>query len=235
MLYTAFILGLLGSFHCVGMCGPIAFLLPLDRKNRAKRNLQLVVYHLGRITTYALLGVLIGAAGKSLNLFGVQQQLTIGIGVIMILAVLIPYKKLGSYRFSQPMYRFVGKLKNSFGSKLQKKSLSSFYTLGFLNGLLPCGLVYIAVFGALASAEIWHGALYMSLFGLGTVPLMTAAIFLGNFLKLKARQRILKLIPVFVCVLGALFILRGLGLGIPYVSPSEMVAVEKVTTEHECH
>ena len=92
MLYSALIFGLLGSFHCVGMCGPIAFLLPVDRKNSAKRVLQLISYHLGRIFTYSLLGLVFGIVGKSLNLFGMQQQLCIGIGILMITAILIPTK-----------------------------------------------------------------------------------------------------------------------------------------------
>ncbi|MBQ0767877.1 MAG: sulfite exporter TauE/SafE family protein, partial [Bizionia sp.] len=87
MLLSALIFGLLGSFHCVGMCGPIAFLLPIDRKNKTKRVLQLFSYHAGRLLTYAVLGFIFGLVGKSLNLFGFQQQLSIIIGVLMILVI----------------------------------------------------------------------------------------------------------------------------------------------------
>ncbi|WP_010520769.1 sulfite exporter TauE/SafE family protein [Aquimarina agarivorans] len=235
MLISALIFGLLGSFHCVGMCGPIAFLLPLDRKNSAKRVLQLLSYHLGRIFTYALLGFLIGLIGKSLNLFGFQQQISISIGIAMILIVLIPTKFFNRYNFSKPIYKAVGKVKKTLGQELKKKDPFTFFTVGFLNGLLPCGLVYMAIFGALTAGSAWRGSLYMALFGLGTIPLMTTAIYLGNFLNIKFKQRVLKVIPVVVVIIGLLFVLRGMGLGIKYISPSENVALPKISTKYNCH
>ena len=235
MLWSALVLGLLGSFHCIGMCGPIAFLLPLDRRNKSKRMFQLLSYHTGRLLTYGLLGFVFGLLGKSLNLFGIQQQLSIIIGVIMIVMILIPSKILNRYHFSKPIYSLVAKVKNAMGVYLKKKSSKTFFTLGFLNGLLPCGLVYMAVFGALASGGATYGALYLVLFGLGTIPLMTVAIYLGNFLKGKAKQNILKAIPVFVVIIGLLFILRGMGLGIKYISPSEMVTEQQINSKYDCH
>ena len=235
MLWSALVLGLLGSFHCIGMCGPIAFLLPLNRTNRSKRIFQLFSYHIGRLFTYGLLGFVFGLLGKSLNLFGIQQQLSISIGVGMILMILIPSKIFSRYNFSKPMYALVGNVKNVMGVYLKKKSSKTFFVLGFLNGLLPCGLVYMAVFGAMASGGATYGALYLVLFGLGTVPLMTVAIYLGNFLKGKAKQNILKAIPVFVVVIGLLFILRGMGLGIKYISPSEMVTKQQIDSQYDCH
>lgn len=235
MLWSALIFGLLGSFHCVGMCGPIAFMLPVDRKNPVKRAFQLMSYHAGRILTYSVLGLVFGIVGKSFNLFGIQQQLSIIIGVLMIVVILIPTKIFNKYNFSRPLYKAVGKVKSSMGTALKKKDPGTFFTIGYLNGLLPCGLVYMAIFGALASGGAWEGGLYMAVFGLGTFPLMTTAIYLGNFLKGKAKQRIVKMIPVFVVIVGVLFIVRGLGLGIPYVSPSKMVSIEKVAAQHSCH
>lgn len=235
MLWSALVLGLLGSFHCIGMCGPIAFLLPLDRRNKNKRIFQLLSYHTGRLLTYGLLGFVFGLVGNSLKLFGVQQQLSIIIGVIMIVIILIPSKILNRYHFSKPIYTLVAKVKNAMGVYLKKKSSKTFFTLGFLNGLLPCGLVYMAVFGALASGGATYGALYLVLFGLGTIPLMTVAIYLGNFLKGKAKQNILKAIPVFVVIIGLLFILRGMGLGIKYISPSEMVTEQQIDSKYDCH
>ncbi len=235
MLWSALIFGLLGSFHCVGMCGPIAFMLPVDRKSPVKRAFQLMSYHAGRILTYSVLGLVFGIVGKSFNLFGIQQQLSIIIGVLMIVVILIPTKIFNKYNFSRPLYKAVGKVKSSMGTALKKKDPGTFFTIGYLNGLLPCGLVYMAIFGALASGGAWEGGLYMAVFGLGTIPLMTTAIYLGNFLKGKAKQRIVKMIPVFVVIVGVLFIVRGLGLGIPYVSPSKMVSVEKVAAQHSCH
>ncbi len=233
MLYTALLFGLLGSFHCVGMCGPIAFILPVDRKNPAKKIGQISLYHFGRIFSYALLGMVFGLVGKSLNLFGMQQQLSIIIGLLMILVVLIPQKTFNKYNFSRPLYRIIGKVKSALGKELKKKSPDTFLTIGFLNGFLPCGLVYMAIFGAIASGNALQGSLYMAFFGLGTVPLMTSAIYLGNFLNAQVRQRIRRAIPVFVILIGCLFIVRGMGLGIPYISPKPIV--ETVGSNVECH
>ena len=232
MLISALIFGLLGSFHCVGMCGPIAFLLPLDRTNTLKKTTQIFVYHFGRIIAYSLIGLVFGLIGSSLNLFGMQQQLSIAIGLLMIFVMIIPARTFNKYNLSKPLYKLVSKVKNSLGKELKKKSVDTFLTIGFLNGLLPCGLVYMAVFGALASGGAMEGSLYMAVFGLGTVPLMTSAIYLGNFLSGKVRQHIRKAIPVFVIFLGCLFVLRGMGLGIPYVSPKPMS--EMVDANYNC-
>lgn len=233
MLWSALIFGLLGSLHCVGMCGPIAFMLPVDRTNSFRKVSQIFAYHFGRIFAYSLIGLFFGLVGKSLYIFGIQQQLSIIIGVIMILIILLPYQKINSYNFSKPFYRVISKIKSSLGKAMKKKTVDTFLTIGFLNGFLPCGLVYMAVFGSLVSASALQGSLYMALFGLGTIPLMTSAIYLGKFLNSTIKQRIQKAIPVFVIIIGFLFILRGMGLGIPYLSPKPIVEV--VSTQIECH
>lgn len=233
MLYSAFILGLLGSLHCVGMCGPIAFMLPVDRSNSFKKITQISMYHIGRLLAYAMIGLVFGLIGKSLYIFGMQQQLSIIIGIVMIVFVLLPYKWLSKFNLAQPLYKAVGYIKKSLGQALHKKTADTFLTIGFLNGFLPCGLVYMAVFGAIAMGSYAEGSLYMILFGLGTIPLMTAAIYLGKFLNSTIKQRIQKAIPVFVVIIGALFILRGLGLGIPYISPTTVV--EMVSGDIQCH
>ena len=233
MVLSAFLLGLLGSFHCVGMCGPIAFMLPLDRKSKAKKLLQLSLYHLGRIFTYSFIGLLFGLLGKGIYLFGVQQKISIAMGVLMILIILIPQRQFNKYNFSKPIYKLIGKIKSALGKELKKKSPDTFFSIGFLNGFLPCGLLYMAIFGSLAFEGIATSALYMVLFGLGTVPLMTAVVFAGNFFGPHFRKKIQKAIPVFVVLIGCLFILRGMGLGIPYVSPKD-VPVQTANSTYEC-
>ena len=232
MLLTALIFGLLGSFHCVGMCGPIAFLLPVDHSNNFKKIGQISLYHFGRILSYSILGLTFGLVGTSLNLFGMQQQLSIFIGLLMLLVVFIPQRTFNKYNFSKPIYKLISKVKNALGRELKKKSPDTFLTIGFLNGFLPCGLVYMAIFGAIASGNALQGSLYMALFGIGTIPLMTSAIYLGNFLNAQVRQRIRRAIPVFVAIIACLFIVRGLGLGIPYISPKPMT--ESVDANFEC-
>lgn len=233
MLWSAFIFGLLGSFHCVGMCGPIAFMLPVDRSNSFRKVSQITTYHIGRLLAYALIGLMFGLVGKGLYLFGFQQQLSIVIGAAMIVLVLIPAHKLNRFKISQPIYQLISKVKSALGKSLKKKTADTFLTIGFLNGFLPCGLVYMAVFGSLVSANAMEGSMYMILFGMGTIPLMTSAIYLGKFLNANIKQRIQKAIPVFVIIIGILFILRGLGLGIPYISPKPMV--DMATSSMNCH
>jgi len=233
MLLSAFILGLMGSLHCVGMCGPIAFMLPVDRTNNYKKFGQIFIYHLGRLLSYGIIGLIFGLLGKGLSIFGIQQKLSIAIGVLMILIVLIPYKTFNKYNLSKPIYKIISKVKNQLGKELKKKSPDTFLTIGFLNGFLPCGLVYMALFGSIAMGEALQGSLYMVLFGVGTLPLMTAAIYFSNLLKGGIRQKVQRAIPVFVIIIGSLFILRGLGLGIPYVSPAPVTQL--ASSAIECH
>ena len=151
----------------------------------------------------------------------------------MLILVLIPKQKLGKLNPENAGFRLVSNLKNQLGKELRKKRPDTFFTVGFLNGFLPCGLVYMAVLGAVAIGSPLEGAFYMIFFGLGTIPLMTSAIWLGNIISVKSRKYIRHLIPVFVGVVAVLFILRGMGLGIPYISPKQQT--EKISSNIECH
>jgi len=203
------------------MCGPIAFVLPVNKTNKLQTALGTALYHLGRILSYSIIGLLFGLLGKGLYLAGFQQRLSIVIGVLMILIVLIPTKFLNKFHLTRPLYQIIGKVKSKLGLYLKKSSLKALFSIGFFNGFLPCGLVYMALLGAISTGDLLDGAAYMAVFGLGTIPLMTGAVYLGNFLKVSVRNKIQKAIPIFVIIIGLLFILRGLGLGIPYVSPSD--------------
>ena len=233
MLWSAFILGLLGSLHCVGMCGPIAFMLPVGKSNSLQKSFQVSLYHTGRLLAYASIGLVFGIIGHSFATFGVQQQLSIAIGILMILLVVLPQKQLQPFKITQPIYRLVGKVKTELGLAFKKDSYFNFFQLGFLNGLLPCGLVYMAVFASVATANLSNSIFYMLLFGLGTVPMMTGVIYFKGFIQQATRFNFKKVIPYAVVIIGILFILRGMGLGIPYVSPKP--AVEEVSSSMECH
>ena len=232
MLYSALIFGLLGSFHCIGMCGPIAFMLPVDRSNKVKQFFQLMSYHAGRILSYALIGLLFGVLGKGFHFLGFQQQLSIVAGVLMIAVILLP-KTFQKLKIAQPLSRLIIKIKSSLGKELKKKNNDTFFTLGFFNGFLPCGLVYMAVFGAIASANALQGSLYMVLFGIGTIPLMTTVVYIANFANPMLRGKIQKTIPYVVVGIGVLFVLRGLGLGIPYISP--LIEIGTQGSVEGCH
>lgn len=233
MLATAFIFGLMGSLHCIGMCGPIAFMLPLDRNRPALRYTQLGMYHLGRALSYGIIGLVFGLLGKGLYLFGFQQKLSIILGLIMIATVLIPSRFFKGWTLTRPLYRLIAKVQSAMGHQFKRRSPDTFLTIGFLNGFLPCGLVYMALIGAMALASASQGALYMIVFGLGTLPLMSAAALFAKFIKGKWAIRVRKAIPIFVVLIGLLFILRGLGLGIPFISPKLKQTPQ--TTSVECH
>jgi sulfite exporter TauE/SafE len=222
MLYTAFLFGLISSFHCIGMCGPIALMLPVARNNPAKKVIQIITYHLGRLMAYGSIGLIFGLLGKGFFLAGIQQQLSIFIGIAMILVILIPEKLLSNYNFSKPVYKVISKIKQNLGSHFKSKSYKSLFIIGLLNGFLPCGMVYVALFGAIAMQSAGFGVLYMLLFGLGTVPLMSSVVYINSLLTVSVRNKIQKIVPIVGVIIGVLFILRGLGLGIPYVSPSNM-------------
>ncbi|QOG01682.1 sulfite exporter TauE/SafE family protein [Flavobacterium sp. MDT1-60] len=233
MLYSAFILGLISSLHCIGMCGPIAMMLPVDHQNEAKKVTQIVTYHLGRLIAYATIGLIFGLLGRGFFLAGLQQNMSIFIGVAMIMTVLIPEKVFSRYNFSKPVFKIISKIKSNLGNQFKNGSYKSLFTIGLLNGFLPCGMVYVALFGAIAMQSAAFGVLYMLLFGLGTMPLMTIVVYIHSLIKLPFRNKIQKVIPYVAIIIGVLFILRGLGLGIPYVSPSNMSLFVQETPN--CH
>ncbi len=220
MLYSALIFGLISSFHCIGMCGPIAMMLPVDHKNPTKKALQILTYQLGRLTAYSTLGLLFGLMGRGLFLAGMQQRMSIAVGVMMIAIVLIPERIFAKYNFSKPVYKLISKVKTSLGSQFKRKTPDALFTIGLLNGFLPCGLVYAALFGAIAMQNVALGITYMFLYGLGTIPLMSAVVYVSNFLTVPFRNKLQKVIPIVTVIIGTLFILRGMGLGIANVSPS---------------
>lgn len=234
MIWSAFMIGLVGSFHCIGMCGPIALALPVQSNQRFKLVLGRILYNTGRAFTYAFIGVFFGLIGQSLSLAGLQQSISIVAGVLILLMVLLPSSYAQRMYLLKPAYGFTNFLKQKFGLLLKKKSVASTFLIGLLNGFLPCGLVYLAVAGAVAMGNALEGAAYMFLFGLGTIPVMLAVSLAGNFIGLNVRKRINKVIPAFMIALAFLFILRGMNLGIPYISP-ELRQSEVVDESAICH
>jgi sulfite exporter TauE/SafE len=215
------------------MCGPIAMMLPVSHNNPTKKVIQIMLYHLGRLTTYASLGFLFGILGKGLYLAGMQQQISITVGIFMIIIAIVPEKIFANYNFSRPVYRLISKLKTNLGSQFKRKSPDALFTIGLLNGLLPCGLVYAALFGAIAMQNVGFSIMYMLLFGIGTIPLMSAVVYVSNILSIPFRNKFQKIIPLVTVVIGILFVMRGMGLNIAYISPSNMHLF--IQTAANCH
>lgn len=212
-------IGLLGSLHCVGMCGPIALALPLNRLNKKTLLGGVFTYNFGRVITYSLIGVAFGFIGGKIAFFGYQQILSIALGVLIILSAILPYSFERLFEITPAISSLLAQLKAGLGSQLKNGSFSSLLTIGLLNGFLPCGLVYFAVMGATSQYGIVEGALYMAIFGLGTLPAMLLVAISPTFITVRMRNKVKKALPYFAILIGIIFILRGLNLGIPYVSP----------------
>lgn len=223
---TAFLTGLAGSLHCVGMCGPIALALPVGGMSSLKATLARLTYNFGRIISYAVLGLLFGTFGKGLFVAGFQQKVSIIAG-LMLLLMFIPARFWHFLSFQGVITR----LKMHLGKHLRKRSFANFLMLGLLNGLLPCGFVYLGLAGALAMATPTEGSLYMVFFGLGTVPAMLSVSTLAHWVTARFRTWVTHWMPTFGLVLAFIFILRGLNLGVPYLSPK----FEKQTEIPLCH
>lgn len=229
-LLSGFLVGLLGSFHCIGMCGPIALALPKSRSMVTSR----VLYNTGRIVTYSILGLAFGLLGSRLNMIGLQQIVSITLGVLIIASVITPVTYRMKLSQKLGLYRAVSLLKSLFGKMLKEHSLSSMVIIGILNGFLPCGFVYIAVTGAIAIGSPAESMLFMAMFGLGTVPVMLGTSLVGGAINLSFRQKLSRLIPALSIALAVIFILRGLNLGIPYLSP-KLVDKSSQTQDVICH
>jgi uncharacterized protein len=233
MLYylTAVTIGLMGSLHCVGMCGPIALAVPLSNHGKGYRFLGSFNYLFGKALTYSLLGLFSGAFAKMLSMAGFQRYISIFTGILILLVFIIQnigYKSLGLERLN---YQWLLILKKQFNKFLQEKNLLSAFLIGLLNGVLPCGLVYVALAGAVGAGGWWQSMLYMFLFGVATMPLMFVLMIFKSKLSLSFSGLFQKAIPTFTVILAVLLIIRGLNLGIPYFSPKVNTVKEKTSIE----
>ena len=209
------------------MCGPIAIALPLKEHNWSLKIGGGLIYNIGRTITYAIMGLLFGLLGQGIQLAGFQQWASILLGIIMIGSVLFPYFFKHKLNLTSLFSGYAGRLINNLRRLFSNKSFSSLFLIGLLNGLLPCGLVYVAIAGAINTNQIIGGAIFMAIFGLGTIPLMLAVSLTGNAISSGLKSKMRKVVPYFIILLGVLFVLRGLSLGIPYVSPKNQMLTPK--------
>jgi len=216
---TALAIGFLGSLHCIGMCGPIAVALPLPGSNTLSFIAGRLLYNIGRVIAYGILGSVFGLLGSRIVLFGFQQGLSIALGLLIIIYVVSPTKWKHKLSAAAPAQKIIIPLKSSIGKLFQRSSFSSLFIIGFLNGFLPCGFVYIGLAGAMAAGNAVSGMGVMVMFGIGTIPAMFAASVFGKFINLNIRRKLTKAFPALAILLALVFILRGLNLGIPYISP----------------
>ena len=216
------------------MCGPIALALPLNRGSWVSRISGAFLYNTGRIITYVLLGALFGLLGKGIQLAGFQLWASVIIGAVMIVLVVFPMVFGSRISINKLFGGYTERLFSRFQKLFHAGSASSFLSIGLLNGILPCGLVYVGIAGAISTGEVVNAMLYMAIFGLGTVPVMVSITLIGNFLSIAVRNMLSRITPYVIIILGVLFILRGLSLGIPYVSPKAEVLTPVVEKAHKC-
>ena len=218
MLFPAFVLGFAGSLHCVGMCGPIAMAVPVGKGTKLQQGFAFSLYQFGRISAYAILGFLFGVLGFGLNMAGFQQGLSLTVGVLMLLFIWFP-KLSGKVGLSHGLAKYQSRVTRFMAARLKSNRLSALLGLGFFNGLLPCGLVYVALAGSVATYDPFYGALFMAAFGFGTAPALFLVGFTGRQISVSLRSQFRKVAPLIATVFAVLFILRGLGMGIPFLSP----------------
>ena len=215
VIWAGFIFGLVGSSHCVGMCGPIAMLIPVSGSHRVQLSVEILQYHLGRISMYAFLGLIIGLLNKGIWLVGIQNKLSIGVGILLFVAAFIHFFNY-SFPIRIKIYQdLLNWIKKQMNLLLTGKQPFRLVLLGGLNGLLPCGLVYIALTGSFATTSLEDGALYMAAFGIGTLPLLSLISFSSQFLKSKGKIWVKKLTPIILLLMSVYFIYRGMKIELP--------------------
>ena len=211
-------MGLFSSFHCIGMCGPLTLALPLQNKSWSRRLLSVVLYHTGRVLTYCLLGIAFGLAGRRLQVAGWQQWFSIILGLLILSlwAWSLINKRGAQFPLARKFQQQITRL-NMYLWKAPEKQ--GFLLLGMANGLLPCGMVYMAVAAAISTGDVGYSTLFMALFGLGTLPALVGVGYFGYWLNVAVRNNLRKAVPFFMAAMGVVLVLRGLDLNIPFISP----------------
>ena len=227
-----FLMGLIGSVHCIGMCGPLVMALPISGQSNFQKWVSILLYHFGKISSYTVLGILLGLFGTTLPFNVVQEHLSIVLGSIMLLYVLYVFVIKSKWVIPFFQSNIVNSLIiNKMGALFKSKNNSSFYLIGVLNGLLPCGMVYVALTSAIATQSLVQGGMIMVFFGLGTMPALIIVAIGGQYMGRAVRTKLQSLVPVFIFSMGIILILRGLNLGIPYLSPQISIGATAVP----CH
>lgn len=227
-IISGLLLGLVTSFHCVGMCGPIAIALPLQGATKVQRLIGGILYNLGRTTTYVIFGLILGLFGQGLSALGFQRWVSVIAGTLMIITAFSPSLIGSNFKKDGTIYKILEKIKSALKRLFSIQSFRSIFLIGLLNGLLPCGPLYMAFIISTGTANALTAAIFMMMFGLGALPMLLMVTLIGNFISIPIRNRINSLLPVLIGIIGVLFILRGLNLGIPFLSPKEEMIKKKM-------
>lgn len=231
IFWTAFTLGLIGSTHCLGMCGPIALAIPMTTSQRFQMAFQALKYNLGRVATYALLGAVFGLLGMGVALAGFQKGFSIIVGVLLLFAAFFSLNWESKLTNKSPLRHFFNFIKKQIGKLLSNRPRQAHFLIGVFNGFLPCGMVYLAIAGAITTGDVLNGMLFMTLFGLGTMPLMLGIMLLGNVVKPSFRNILRSIAPFIMVAFAILLIARGLNVNLPH----ELHFWEALQNDVMCH
>lgn len=213
--YLAFTMGLMSSFHCISMCGPISLALPIHGQTKLKQFSGLLIYNIGRAFTYSFFGIIIGSVGSVIGWIGYLRYLSIFSGVFILLYVVCPSRFSRVLSMPGFWHKMVQNLKKGMAAMLKSKTMAGWLTLGLLNGLIPCGLVYLALISSVATGSAWNGGIFMLIFGLGTLPAMMAVGFSRNLISPAIRSKIRKFSPIVLALAGILLVTRGMLIAYP--------------------
>ena len=224
LYWIAFLIGFGGSVHCIGMCGPIVLAIPVKNLGFNTVLINRLVYNLGRITTYGTMGLIIGVVGLGVQMVGIQKYVSIVVGAGLILYILFSAKRLPVVSRIKVFDRILLKFKLLFSRKLSLSGRSNNFFIGMLNGLLPCGLVYVALVNSLLVTSPWEGFVFMSVFGLGTLPALFILPFTTRFFNFRPLARLKKIVPFLIFGLGVFLVIRGINFDDPFfTSQSEII------------
>ena len=216
MWYVAFTLGLFGSLHCVGMCGPLAIAFSnRDKNTRFQNAISALSYNLGRTFTYSLLGLFFGTLGSFLFVADLQKVISIILGILLITSFLFTIDidhVINNYGL---FHRYYSRIRSLIGKMMQKSQEYHSFQLGMANGLLPCGLVYLALAGALATGSVIGGVGFMGLFGLGTLPMLFALTTGIGFFSVSIKRGFRKVLPFVTLAFGCFLVYRGVMVDMP--------------------
>ncbi len=210
----ALLMGLGGSLHCLGMCGPIALSLPFQDTSMSKTLYRAMSYNLGRVVGYGIFGIIPGLLGHLIYIGEMQSSLSILLGVLIIAGVIGVYSK-NIFPNSGLIQKMDYKIQTLMRRLLRVGSRKKLFQIGIVNAFIPCGMVYIALAGSVLQPSVLQSVVYMMAFGIGTIPLMLVPCLSSNLIKVRTRRRLKKIVPIFMCGLGILFLMRGLGVEIP--------------------
>jgi sulfite exporter TauE/SafE len=208
-IISAWFMGFIGSTHCIGMCGPLVLAVPSKSDTVMSKVWSGLLYNLGRVSTYVMFGATIGISQKFLIPLVMQSKVSIIMGIILILISLSYFLFKNKRVVFSTQNKFYQKVGIALAKLYNNPNNLNIFSIGLLNGLLPCGLVYAALATAFASMSFYKSIIFMAFFGFGTLPVMWGVVFFANYITPAIRSKMKMLFPVVYAIAGVLLILRG--------------------------